>query len=65
MCGLVALIKQKQITVNDLAFSYQALQKMKHRGPDDQDLYYKDHLILGFNRLSIIDLKQGVQPVSS
>ncbi|MTP85338.1 asparagine synthase (glutamine-hydrolyzing), partial [Turicibacter sanguinis] len=62
MCGLVALIKQKQITVNDLAFSYQALQKMKHRGPDDQDLYYKDHLILGFNRLSIIDLKQGVQP---
>lgn len=62
MCGLVALIKQKQITVDDLAFTYESLQKMRHRGPDDQDIYYNSHAILGFNRLSIIDLKQGSQP---
>lgn len=64
MCGLVALIKQKPITIEDLAFSYDSLQKMKHRGPDNQDLYYQEHIILGANQLNIQDHKES-QPFHS
>lgn len=37
----------------------------QHRGPDDVGLYVKDNVGLGFNRLSIIDLSGGHQPMSN
>ena len=38
-------------------------QKLKHRGPDDEG-YYDDKIVsFGFNRLSIIDLNLGNQPI--
>ena len=58
MCGLVVLMK-KQTTIEDLQFMQHALDKIKHRGPDDERLYVTEQLILGFNRLSIIDLEGG------
>ena len=36
---------------------------LKHRGPDNVGYYNDDIVSLGFNRLSIIDLKQGNQPI--
>lgn len=60
MCGLVVLMK-KQTTIEDLQFMQHALDKIKHRGPDDERLYVTEQLILGFNRLSIIDLEGGAQ----
>ena len=61
MCGLVALMK-KEIKIEDMQFIYQSNQKLTHRGPDDEGLFYNDHLVLGFNRLSILDLENGAQP---
>ena len=64
MCGLVVLMKNKT-TIEDLQFMQYALQQIKHRGPDDEQLYVSEQLILGFNRLSIIDLEGGSQPFHS
>jgi len=36
-----------------------------HRGPDDQGIYSDDHVGLGFQRLSIVDLEGGHQPMDS
>ncbi|HID72176.1 MAG TPA: hypothetical protein EYP29_05490 [Thermoplasmata archaeon] len=41
------------------------MNKLKHRGPDDQGHYTNDSLSLGHRRLSIIDLARGHQPISN
>jgi len=64
MCGLVALIKEK-ITIEDMKFMHQSVEKLAHRGPDEQRIFYNDHLVLGFNRLSIRDIEKGGQPFRS
>ena len=38
---------------------------LKHRGPDDSGIYRDPHAILGFRRLSILDLPGGHQPLSN
>ena len=40
------------------------MQRMVHRGPDDEGSYFAGSLGLGFRRLSIIDLQGGHQPMS-
>lgn len=43
-----------------------ALSQQKHRGPDHTGIYEDDHLLLGHNRLSIVDLSpQANQPMLS
>lgn len=38
---------------------------ISRRGPDDHGLFVEDNVALGFNRLSIIDLSGGHQPMST
>jgi len=40
-----------------------ALDKIRHRGPDDQGSHVEDHMFIGMRRLSIIDLAGGHQPI--
>ncbi len=60
MCGICGII-------GDTAGKKQVLEKMmkvmKHRGPDGRDTYISDSAMLGFQRLSIIDLDRGMQPM--
>ena len=37
---------------------------MKHRGPDDSDIFYDENVCLGHNRLSVMDIENGHQPMS-
>lgn len=37
---------------------------MKHRGPDESDIFFDKNATLGHNRLSIIDPQNGKQPMS-
>jgi asparagine synthase (glutamine-hydrolysing) len=39
--------------------------RIVHRGPDDRGVYFDDHVGLGFQRLSIVDLEGGQQPMAS
>ncbi|MCR5835487.1 MAG: asparagine synthase (glutamine-hydrolyzing) [Lachnospiraceae bacterium] len=39
------------------------MDKIAHRGPDDEGMYVDDFVAIGHRRLSIIDLSHGAQPM--
>ncbi len=39
-------------------------KKMKHRGPDESDIYQGECCAFGHNRLSVMDIERGKQPMS-
>ncbi|ADL53559.1 asparagine synthase (glutamine-hydrolyzing) [Clostridium cellulovorans] len=64
MCGLVAMYKESAIEEKDIEMTKVMCEVMTHRGPNDKGLYSDESVILGFRRLSIIDLANGHQPYS-
>ncbi|GAB3671938.1 asparagine synthase (glutamine-hydrolyzing) [Saccharopolyspora tripterygii] len=65
MCGLLGLIcpteESAGYSVNAVA---NALPCQRHRGPDESDTWQGGEVVLGFNRLSIIDLEHSHQPLT-
>lgn len=60
MCGILAIIGKGK----DEGLVRQLSKRMSHRGPDESDLYVtKQGHILSHERLSIIDLNTGRQPI--
>ena len=63
MCGIVGISS----FVQELAFDQNKIEKMcrllSHRGPDDEGIQIYQNTALGHRRLSIIDLKNGHQPL--
>ena len=59
MCGFIGTVNQK--IPNFESF----VKKLSHRGPDEQGIFENKKIQLGFRRLSIIDLKNGSQPLFS
>ena len=64
MCGIVGFYSQDRQLPEPQAFA-QACREIAHRGPDDQGIETLGKVVLGHRRLSIIDLSQGHQPLSS
>jgi asparagine synthase (glutamine-hydrolysing) len=65
MCGISGIVNLSNNTVAKPDI-INMMSAMKHRGPDDEGLFTKDSVGLGFVRLSIIDLtKAGHQPMKS
>ena len=67
MCGINGIYcTDGKIGRNKKAYE-EILEKMnltiKHRGPDEQGIYLKNHCGLGHVRLSILDIKKGKQPM--
>ena len=60
MCGFVGYIDKK---VHDKNVIKEMSKMIVHRGPDDENYYCDDDISLAFRRLSIIDLKNGRQPM--
>ncbi|MFH1048248.1 MAG: asparagine synthase (glutamine-hydrolyzing) [Patescibacteria group bacterium] len=61
MCGIFGIIGKNYNESIELC-----LNSMKHRGPDDTGQYRDNNIVLGFNRLSIIDLSHaGHQPMTN
>ncbi len=63
MCGLVGFLSfdgRAKARLDDVS---EALGCLHHRGPDDRDVWSDDHVVLGFNRLSIIDVDGSPQPL--
>lgn len=63
MCGFVGWYNDKENIKKHQKMIKKMNKSLKHRGPDDHQYDISDHLLLGHNRLSIIDLKNGVQPM--
>ena len=60
MCGICGMIGETKDKEQVLA---RMMKVMEHRGPDGGDTYVSDGALLGFRRLSIIDLDTGMQPM--
>lgn len=60
MCGIVGFFGSNVITEEELT---KYLSTIVHRGRDDQGNVCKNNFILGHNRLSIMDVASGHQPL--
>lgn len=63
MCGILCLYNQQRNVLDDCGKFNKMLHLLDHRGPDDMRTYFDQHVLLGHCRLSIIDLKGGMQPL--
>lgn len=60
MCGFTGSISKRK----DKEKIIKEMNKMiEHRGPDDENYYIDENIAMAFRRLSIIDLKNGRQPM--
>ncbi len=65
MCGISGIINFNTNPVQEKEIRLM-MQKMKHRGPDDDGVFIENNVGLGFVRLSILDLSvAGHQPMLS
>ena len=63
MCSICGIVNFE----NEVGFSKiveKMNEKMRHRGPDESDIFSHTHACLGHNRLSVVDLENGHQPMS-
>lgn len=60
MCGILGAITSKNIPEQKFC---KALSFLKHRGPDETGYLKQEGFYLGCDRLKIIDLKTGTQPL--
>jgi len=65
MCGIAGIIKKNKINFQDKKVFRTMLKEIKHRGPDSSGYFNFSKIIIGMNRLSIIDIKNGKQPIES
>jgi asparagine synthase (glutamine-hydrolysing) len=65
MCGLLALVcdPDRSVTEQIVDAVAGASHLMRHRGPDEPGTWSDQHVVLGFNRLSIIDIAHSHQPL--
>lgn len=63
MCGILCLYNQQRNVLDNCGKFNKMLHLLDHRGPDDMRTYFDQHVLLGHCRLSIIDLKGGMQPL--
>lgn len=64
MCGICGFIKfNGPVTPDDRHTVKKMNRKLIHRGPDAQDELLFDNVALGFSRLSIIGISNGMQPI--
>ncbi|MBV8994938.1 MAG: asparagine synthase (glutamine-hydrolyzing) [Pseudonocardiales bacterium] len=63
MCGLLGLLTAQQDAALRVSDVTAALRCQRHRGPDETGTWHDADVVLGFNRLSIIDLERSHQPL--
>ena len=65
MCGIAGIVDFANVAPVDIGILRQMCTAMVHRGPDDEGIYSQGQAGLAMRRLSIIDLKNGHQPLSN
>lgn len=63
MCGIYGIIDRELIRENDMPVLSAMGELLEHRGPDGGDQLVTEQVALGMQRLSIIDLAHGMQPL--
>ena len=62
MCGVAGIFGNDDLNKNNLD---NMLNYTNHRGPDHRGKFQNNKIQLGMNRLSIIDIENGNQPIFS
>jgi asparagine synthase (glutamine-hydrolysing) len=65
MCGIAGLVSSEQLDHDAPRRAVRMRDVIAHRGPDDCGLYFDGRAALGHRRLSIVDLKNGQQPLAN
>jgi asparagine synthase (glutamine-hydrolysing) len=65
MCGLCGLANDDPRDAPDVELVRAMARTLEHRGPDDEGVWTRGQLAVGFRRLSIIDLAGGHQPIEN
>ena len=66
MCGILTILNLDASRSNAAELRKLALsmaKKLRHRGPDWSGIYSDEHAILAHERLSIVDVEHGAQPL--
>jgi asparagine synthase (glutamine-hydrolysing) len=65
MCGLLAYLSTDDDRVDDTRVKevHEALHCLRHRGPDETQVWHDARVAFGFNRLSFIDIEHSHQPM--
>lgn len=63
MCGLMGFIATGELDEARVGQVGEAMVCARHRGPDDTAVWHDERMVLGFNRLSIIDIEGSNQPL--
>ena len=64
MCGIAGRFDREPLT-HDPAALRRMCDALKHRGPDDCGVFADDGIAMGIRRLSVIDVENGHQPIST
>lgn len=63
MCGIVGWYS-KNHQKNNKKIIKKMTKTLKYRGPDQKGYYFNKNILFGHRRLSIIDIKNGIQPMT-
>jgi asparagine synthase (glutamine-hydrolysing) len=63
VCGLIGFLAAKGGAADVEAAVEGSLPDMRHRGPDEGGVWFDDDVVIGFRRLSIIDIDRSHQPL--
>ncbi len=64
MCGFVGWYNKKEKMLKNKNILKKMNKTLKYRGPDMTGYFFDNNILLGHQRLSIIDLKNGKQPMT-
>ncbi|SEA06525.1 asparagine synthase (glutamine-hydrolysing) [Pseudobutyrivibrio sp. ACV-2] len=65
MCGICGIIDKTKNVEGQVEIVQKMMDVLYHRGPDDRAYHTDLGIILGFVRLSILDLESGMQPMQN
>jgi len=63
MCGIVGIFNIIEPAAQARSKALKMATKIRHRGPDWSGIYSDDEAILAHERLSIVDVEHGAQPL--
>lgn len=63
MCGIVGLLDYKDSQDRMRARALEMAARIRYRGPDWSGVYADEHVVLAHERLSIVDVEHGAQPL--
>ncbi len=65
MCGILAIFNLTQPAESLRPLALRQSRKQRHRGPDWSGIAIRDDVIMAHERLAIVDLEHGAQPIIS